>query len=195
MKSRMLGGLKRCSCCGTRILFQGYNENHRLSKLMEKQTICFDCAYWQEMKDYPPLNSFVVNNQILKILPEVIYKDNTMMLGGRGKRRYFIKTDGELLKSNDVWLIANIPPKYQKSFRPTAFELTGDLYRKLKRNPLRCKSKGCYDRYRCARYKRIIEQDSGPFNQVPKSWRIGNERCRYFVDLINPKTDETQLKP
>lgn len=187
MSQRFLNGIRFCKSCGKRMLLQGYHDEHRLSRIMQQKCICFECAYWEDMKDYPPKYSEVLGDKILKIMPEVIDPDRTMLLGGKGKLRYFRKTDGTIIRSNDVWLIATVPEKHKKDFPATVMELTRLCYDRLTRDKRRCKSKACYDRYSCLRYDIKMEILKGAYNSVPTFWKIGDTHCKYFMDCRNPK--------
>lgn len=175
-------GLKWCNCCGTKILFMGYDTGGRIGYLMDKKNICYECAFWQNIIDYPPEHYEIVGSKCLKIMPLVKDKDRSMILGGKGKRRFFMRPDLTVFVSNDVWNIGTIPVHLRGQLPPTAFEITKRAYATLTKNPKRCIARGCFDRYHCARYKIELEDETGPFNKVPLSWKTGDERCRSFMN-------------
>lgn len=182
MQSKLLNGIRFCSKCGSRILFQGYNVSQRIGNIMDKTKVCFDCAYWEELIKYPPQHLEVVGDRLLKVFPEVQHPCRSQILGGNGKMRYFIKANGELVCSNDVWNVATIPDKYKAHFPPTLKEISRTIYNRIQKYPAKCTAKGCYDRYFCWRYDVAIETAAGPYNIIPKNWMAGNEKCKYFID-------------
>lgn len=178
---RLINGIRFCQFCGERMLFQGYELRDRLSRIMTKEKICYECAYWKELLEYPLKNLEVVDNKLLRILPLVPKRDRSMLLGGDGKMRYFMRTDHTLFKSNDVWTIGTIPERFRVKFPTTAFELTSNSFKRLSRDSNKCIARGCFDRYHCLRYKIEIEEENGPYNIIPKNWKTGDEHCRFFV--------------
>lgn len=182
MKQRLLNGVRRCSCCGAKMLFQGYNTDHRLSRLMEQRMICYECAFWWDLIDFPPKDIEITSSKVLKINPFIENKEKTMYLGGKGKVRYFMRPDGTLIKSNDVWTVGTIPERFLPLLKRTLFEIAPWQYYRMFRYPGRCKAKACFDRYRCLRYKIEIENKRGAYNIVPKYWKIGGEHCKSFLD-------------
>lgn len=190
---KLLNGVRFCKSCGARMLFQGYDLRQRLSRIMSEKEICYECAYWIEIIEYPQNNLEVVDNKLLRILPIVPRRDKSMLLGNNGKMRYFMRPDHTLFKSNDVWLIGTIPERFREKFQETAFELTSNAYRLLSKDPNRCIARGCFDRYQCLRYKLEIEALNGPYNIIPKNWKTGDEHCKYFIDAKNIITDESRV--
>lgn len=188
MKRQLLGAVSFCSQCGCRLLLQGYMEDHRLSRIMQQRHICFECAYWGEMKEYFPKHYEVMGNMVLKIIPEVTEKDPTILLGGKGKIRYFVRTsDNTLFKSNDIWLIGTIPGRFKDNFKPTVIEVNGYCYKRLLTFKRKCKSKACFSRYRCFRYDLSIEVKNGPYNKIPKFWDFNRSYCKFFMDNTDPQ--------
>lgn len=192
MSCKILRGVKFCTCCGARILFQGYDTKQRLSHIMKKEMVCYDCAYWQDIIEYPPQYMEIIGNRCMKICPLADKKDKTLILGGRGKRRYFVRPDLTVFESNDIWLIGIIPERFREQLKPTAREITPITYKKLNRNHSRCKARGCFDRYHCLRYNLELETD-GAFNSVPQNWKPGDEHCKFFIELDKAYIDDCSV--
>lgn len=192
MSRKMLNAIKICQCCGARILLQGYNEGHRITHIMKQYTLCYNCAYWQDLKDFPPQYIEIIGTKCIKIYPIADKKDKSIILGGKGKTRYFIRNDFSICKSNDIWLIGNIPEQFRNDFKPTVKEITYKTFIKLQRNPLRCKARACYDRYHCLRYNLQLEEN-GAFNVVPSNWKTGDEHCKFFIDLETAYVDDSSV--
>lgn len=192
-RGKILNNIKYCSQCGSKILLRGYDTKQRLARLMKSQNLCFDCAYWQNLADYPLKNMEIINNKCYQIFPEVADKDKTMLLGGRGKRKYFMRKDLTPFKSNDIWLIGVIPQRFRHLFPPTACEINLQLYRIILNNRRICQAVGCMDRYHCVRYNLELEKDKKPFNTVPKNWKIGDEHCKFFLNKKHIISDQSSV--
>lgn len=184
MKRRFLyGALKKCKNCGSVILFQGYEEKTRLTHIMERHQICYDCAYWKSMIEHPPKNLQVVGDKILKVCPYAESKNKSEILGGKGKNRYFIRSNFTVFKSNDVWLIATIPDKYKEFFPETACEISRELYEIFSRNKRRCKAKACKVRSICMRYRFEIDNSISYDNPPTQDANTVDEGCCFFLNM------------
>lgn len=188
--------MKRCSHCGKSYYANGFVVEDRVTMLMTKKKLCYDCAYWTNLLHYPPPHTEVAGNKCLRVMPRVKGRDRSMMLGGDGKLRIFLRTDwSEIVYSNDVWTIGTIPESFRGIISPTLIEITKKTRDKLKKNMNRCCARGCFDRYHCLRYKREIENDRiGAFNEVPPAWKIGDEHCKYFINIHKETLDESSEK-
>ena len=174
---------------------QGFNTDDRITKMMDKMQICYDCAYWMNIINYPPPYMEIVGNKCLKVYPKVNNRDKSMLLGGKGKIRYFIRTDwSKMICSNDIWLIGTIPKIFRKKLVPTLIEITSDIYKRLQMNSNQCSARGCFDRYHCLRYNLEIEKDHiGTFNKVPSTWKVGNEHCKDFINILKLPNDDSSV--
>ena len=166
--------------CGARLPVRGYDENTKIGATTSKKQLCYDCAYWSRMMKHPPKNLEVMDGYCLTL--EGIYdkSDKTLLLGGKGKIRYFMRKDHTLVCSNDIWHIGRVPERFLEHFPDTITEISKNTYMKLKRFDKPCQSKSCLDRYRCLRYR--VEEEKDPYNSIPKNWKAGGERCLYFID-------------
>lgn len=192
MQRKILNGVRFCRHCGSRMLFQGYDLQHRLTHIMNRDTICYICAFWQDILEYPPEYMEIIGNKCMKIYPVADKKDKSLILGGKGKMRYFVRNNLSVFQSNDVWLIGAIPENFRDRLKPTAKEITQKTFIKLQRNPMKCKARGCFDRYHCLRYNLKLES-SGAFNSVPLKWKVGDEHCKFFIDIDNSYIDDSSL--
>lgn len=195
MGQKLLNGVRVCKCCGTRTLFQGYNVQNRLTHIMEKQQICYECAFWQDIAQYPPEHLEIIGKRCLRIYPVANKKDKTLILGGKGKMRYFVRFDRSVFQSNDIWTIGVIPDRFVSKFRPTATEITFKAFRQLQRNDKRCQARACLDRYHCFRYNLELERITEPYNSIPANWKVGNEHCRSFISFNDILNDENNDNP
>lgn len=184
MKQKILNGVRFCKCCGARMLFQGYNIQNRFAHTMNKEGICYDCAYWKDIIAYPPDHLEIVGDLCMKVYPVSDKSDKSVILGGRGKMRYFRRPDHSLFTSNDVWVIGKIPGRFKSEFKTTAIEISLNTYRRLTKDNRKCKARACFDRYHCFRYDLALEDDDmGAYNSVPTNWVPGDEHCKYFMDM------------
>lgn len=191
MERKLFSGVRLCKCCGTRMLFQGYNTQNHLTYIMEKKQVCYECAFWQDIIQYPPEYLEIIDNKCLRVYPVANKKDKTLILGGKGKMRYFIRPDYSVFRSNDIWTIGTIPDRFASKFHPTAIEVTLKAYRQLQQNNKRCQARACLDRYHCFRYNLALEQETGPYNSIPANWKVGNERCRSFISFNEILSDSS----
>lgn len=188
VRRRILSKLTYCSLCGNKIWMQGYNIQSRITHIMAKNRVCYDCAFWTELIAYPPEYMEVVKNQCLRLHPVADKKDKTLILGGKGKTRYFMRTDGSLIQSNDIWTIGTIPERFISQLPTTAIEISFKAYRQLKKSQKKCYARACLDRYHCFRYDRTIEDDErGSFNAIPPKWNVGDEHCGFFINIQDIK--------
>lgn len=192
MTRKIMNGIRFCTRCGTRMLLQGYDTKHRLAHMMKKETICYTCAFWQDIRDYPPDHIEILGDKCLKICPVANKKDKSLILGGRGKMRYFIRADLSTFQSNDIWLIGIVPQIFRSDFKPTVREITPKIFKKLQKNGMKCKARGCFDRYHCLRYDLSLEQH-GAFNSIPLKWNAGDERCKFFINLDSAYIDDSSV--
>ena len=191
---RLFSHIGRCNCCGIKILLHGYDSQDRLNRIMRQRNICYECAYWQDIIDYPPEYLEVINNRCLRIHPVADKKDKTLILGGKGKMRYFMRPDKSLVQSNDIWTIGIIPDRFLNKFQPTVVEITLKAYRQLKRTTKICNARACLDRYHCFRYTTDLEKgESGPYNSIPPKWKVGDEHCKFFINRKDILNDESSV--
>lgn len=193
MSQQLLNNVRYCKCCGAIILLYGYDSEHRLTRIMKQKGICYECAFWQELTAYPPEYLEVVNNRCLKIYPVADKKDKTLILGGKGKMRYFMRPDQSLFQSNDIWIIGTIPKRFLDKFQPTAIEITSKAYRQLKRTNKKCNARACLDRYHCFRYD-VEQENNNPYNTIPPKWKVGDEHCGFFINRKDIAIDESSVK-
>lgn len=195
MKRKLLNGVRFCSCCGKRILFQGYGDKTRLSHIMETKMLCYDCAYWLNLIEYPPEDMEILGNQCLLVHPHIINRnDKSIILGGDGKKRWFVKPGVKLVESNDIWNIGTVPERFSDRLQPTLYEITEKAYKQLKRNPKWCIARACMDRYNCYRYDLSLEEETGPYNKIPKKWHVGDEHCGFRFENKEILTDDSNIK-
>lgn len=192
IRSKLLKGLKTCKCCGKKFLMQGYDADGRLTEMMDKKCICFDCAFWQDLINYPPRNLEILGHKALQVFPPSDKKDKSLHLGGGGKMRYFMRDDWSVLCSNDIWSIGTVPDRFLKDLKPTMTEITERAYKRLKAHKNKCSARACFNRYMCLRYDLSIENDSiGAYNKPPKNWNPKNETCRHFINFSEIRIDES----
>lgn len=195
MSYKIFNGVRRCKCCGNLILFQGYDENSRICHIMERKMVCHDCAYWLDLIKHPQKDMEILDHECLIIHPHIAdKKDKAIILGGKGKKRWFIKPGGTLIASNDIWIIGTVPERFQNSLPPTVYEITLKAYNQLKRNPRCCISRACMDRYHCFRFDKSLEEENGPFNIVPEKWKVGGEHCGFRIDPKEILSDDSSAQ-
>lgn len=189
---KLIGKIKICKSCGKRILVQGYNRQNRFAHIMSQKQICYECAFGEDIIAFPPEHMEIIKNTCVRILPFIQNKDKSMILGGKGKRKFFMRADWSLFQSNDIWTIGVIPDRYREKLQPTVFEISQYLYNRLAKNNKRCQAIACFDRYHCFRYKFELECDKS-YNKIPVKWKTGDERCRDFINMNRLTDDERSI--
>ena len=177
-------GIRRCSSCGKRILDFGFVDDSPIYKLMSESGMCYECAYWKDFIENKPDNLEIIEGKCYHFLREQ-YKTPMMTLGMEGKMRYILRRNGDVAKSNDVWLINEVPLKYRDQLPNTAWWIKSRAYYKLERWDFKCRSKACMDRYHCYRFDYKNELGKEPYNFPPLDWITGDEHCRDFVNLLD----------
>lgn len=148
--------------------------------IMKEHHICFNCAFWQDRIDTPPYSHEVIGGKYYIVNPSVRRPINRIK-GGRGMEYYIRRNDGTLIKTNNLWFQGEIPKQFRDRLPDTARFITLMGYQKLKKDPQKCTSRGCWDRYHCARYDKSCEK-GGPWNVIPKNHHPGDENCPSFVN-------------
>lgn len=190
---KVLKGFRSCSMCGKRIWSQGYEQESHISHIMTRDQVCYDCAYWKHLIDYPPQYLEVLDNKCIRLHPVADKKNKALLLGGKGKMRYFMRSDGELIKSNDIWIVGIIPERFRNALPSTVCEISIRAYKQLNKSKKKCKARACMDRYHCFRYDLNVEKESGPFNTIPSKWKVGDEHCGFFINKKDFAIDEISV--
>lgn len=178
---KTLSKIRVCSKCGVRLLDAGHDRHHRLYKRMTDENLCHECAYWLDLIESPGEYLEVIDGVCYRIYPMADKRDCTVLLGGKGIRRFFARKDLTPFESNDIWLVGAVPQRFIEHFPDTAFEITRYGFNRLSVNHKRCKARLCFDRYHCLRYMTELESN-GPLNEIPNNWRVGNEHCPPFIN-------------
>lgn len=194
-KSCVLGNKYKCKRCGKQAYAFNLDKNESVCVAMAKKRICWECAYWEQFLSNLPEHLEIIGDKCYQVFPFVENANFNQILGGNGTIRYLLKKDGSCIRSNDVWCINTIPFKYQEKLAPTGWWTTRRVYRNLMRSKHQCVAKGCLDRYHCYRYKYQIEFDKEPYNKVPKSWKVGSEKCPAFVPLTEIRGYDEYISP
>ena len=184
MARRIRDNLRTCSLCGKKILDYGYRNGETYNS-MSKSELCYECAFWLNLIDNPVDGQEVILGKCYRVHE-----------GGRkrffktyGSKRvlYILKKDGTAMKTNDVWPLGDVPERFKDKLPDTAYWIGKKEFNRLKNGVRRCKAKGCMDRYHCLLFDYRTEFDRRPFNFVPNTWKVGDECCRDFVNILNIK--------
>lgn len=174
----------KCKCCGHNATHYVFNKRSRIYVYTTERGLCPECAFWTERIEYPQKYTEIIDNMALRFMPYVEDPLIHQQLGGNGKTKYLLKTDGSVAKSNDIWVIGQIPFRFQDQLRPTGWFIKERMYKNLVKKPFVCKARQCFDRYHCLRFDISTEEnENGPYNLPPLEWHVGDERCRFFIDI------------
>ena len=160
-----------------------------------KLKCCSDCAMWRKLAEDRPDTLEIAGGIAYKVNPYAKKKWGTI-LGSDGKTHYFLKKDLSLTISNDVWKIGEIPQHFRDELKDTGWWITDRKYaNRCSQGRITCKTKMCYNRYRCLWFDYTSEFEDGPFNTVPKDYVIGTDKCPSFVDVLCVKDFDAYFNP
>lgn len=171
-----------CEKCGAKIRDALFNESSPTYATMQEKEYCWSCAYWSDVirkrgKDLEVINGVCYDFQPRQRFPIPSH----VYLGMDGKNMFILRNDGQVKRSNDVWLIGNVPEAFRKELSDTAIEITNQAFAVLSRRRIECRDKGCFDRYQCIYYNNSREELTGPYNKIPENWVPGSENCNSFL--------------
>lgn len=172
--------IQRCSKCNAAYEQDSFDPRQKLTVLMKQRELCFQCAFWIDKIEKPPEYAEVVNGSHFTFHP---WNNSPLAFQGSGGHAfYIIRENGSVLKSNNVWRQGDVPERFREQLPDTARFISKRTYSQLNDNSFVCKAKGCWDRYNCYRYDLAIEETAGPWNVVPQSHTLGDEKCESFIN-------------
>ena len=175
---------RKCPCCGKMFWdFTSTTDGRAFNKAW-KGLVCHDCASWLRFIKEKSPNREVIAGVCYDFLPPQTVLNPGDMLGG-GHMKYILKKDNTIKKSNDIWKIGEVPLQFRELLPDTGWWITRRIYYRLKRGFFDCENVGCFDRYHCLRYDVRKEYGKGPYNMVPKTWQVGNEKCPSFCNILD----------
>lgn len=173
-----------CEKCGKKeVLNNPPCQDSNIANIMLSKCYCYECSSWEVIKADKSGKYQIINGVCYMVLPSVSKKDAcTNILGQDGKEMYFLLEDGNVIYSNDTWLVGRVPQTYMGELQDTGWLITKRAYNIIRRAKWFCRKKGCMDRYHCYLYTLLAEKD-GPFNKIPKDYIVGSEHCGRFVNM------------
>jgi len=148
---------------------------------MIREQLCYECAFWLDLKAHPPKNSYIIKGKYYVFSEwERLYNKPKDAI----KSMHIYTTDQRVVRSNKIRLIGSIPKHLQDILPNNAHLITKHLYYKLRdvAPGYQCHSMGCYDRYYCHWYDRTIEDKHGAWNIIPRNYIPGSEQCPIYID-------------
>ena len=171
----------KCTYCGSPVDLRDYKLSS-LQSLMIERKLCFTCAYWMSKADDMPEHCHVIDGQLIAFNPWKSLGEREILPARGYKPFYIMLNDGDVKRSNNISVQGAVPQYLRHLFPDTARYINKDIYYKVKRHPFfKCQSKGCWDRYHCYWYDMELEKN-GPWNEIPKSHKMGDECCESFLD-------------
>ena len=176
--------IRKCDVCGKKFVHyeRPPKNDDDLTVYTSKHNVCYECAFWLTFIDNKPKELQVANGIAYKIFPFIEEPTLSMLLGGNGKKRFFVTKDRQVIKSNDVWVVGTIPQHFRDKLPDTGWFCNKSVYGRILRFNKMCKEVGCLDRYKCFRFRTDLELENGPYNTLPKGWETGDEHCGFFVN-------------
>lgn len=171
----------KCHLCGSEIGLSEYNQKEKLVQKMKNEHICFKCAFWKDKAEHPAPGREIINGT--HYMFNKWNSDDHGFRGCGGSSHYILRTDGTVVRSNNVWIQGDIPNHFLDLLPDTAKFITREAYNKLKDNvSFKCERKGCFDRYHCYFYHADEMEKNGAWNKVPLNHVVGSEECELFLD-------------
>lgn len=168
----------QCSRCGATEIPERFSSRSRIAILMREKHICYRCAYWElffqeHTKDIEIVNGevFTYGKQMFTVLAHKLPINI----------RYIVHLDKTAKQLNNCFSLGILPDTISKG--DTGKFVSRDIYKIMEDcGNYSCRAIGCYDRYRCWWYDKELREQHGPFNEIPKSYKIGSEGCESFID-------------
>ena len=99
----------KCSICGNKDNFDRWVKCNQ-TKIMEKENVCFNCAFWLEKIALTDENTVVVNGVRYTIEDE----NSNSIFKGFGGREFNIEFfDGRKVTSHNMWCQGEIPERFR----------------------------------------------------------------------------------
>lgn len=171
-----------CSLCGVPVDLEDYNKKAQMTQAMKQDMVCFSCAYWSKQLNESNDLHQIIDGKLWIFNPWTSQEDKPAYPGHRGEPFYIMLNNKDVMRSNNVQLLGDVPAYFKQSNPDTAQFITGKAYKIIKNHPFfKCQSKGCWDRYHCYWYDESNEIN-GPWNVIPQKHKIGDECCEIFLN-------------
>lgn len=168
-----------CTRCGRMVDISLFRPGTQHLQAMCRNKECFECSFWRYMSEHLPVNSIVVDGEL--IVPQFV-EDNPFTAIIK-RPRYIVTESGHTIKANNVVSYGMVPEYFAETFPTTAHYVSHKLYRTMSGfEGTKCRKRGCYDRYHCFFYDISIEAAHGPWNEIPKDYQPGWEDCPSFIN-------------
>lgn len=168
-----------CARCGKEFDLSDYTFDSPVATIMREMELCHHCAYWTEMFDYPEQPYEIIDGEMWLHGQPVYLTDNANLT----QPAFIMRTDGSVAKLDYPNCIGPIPEDMKKDHPDTARIIDKKSYKRIRtRLGMSCRAIGCYDRYHCYWYDPKLREPDGPWNEIPKSHKVGDEKCPSFVD-------------
>lgn len=118
-----------CKICGAIENSSDYIKNCPERPIMEKEHVCFHCAFWKHKLANRTRNTFIVNGE--HYTGYLVNKAGRSSFGlGMGGADYYVKySDGRIAHYNNVWHQGTVPD--WPEFADNAVLITREEYNKL----------------------------------------------------------------
>lgn len=167
---------KTCLCCGKPYNIKDYVKTCELLPLMQKNQLCFSCAFWTNLAENPKDNQQIIDGKCYQF--EEWDRFNSTYV--EPTRYVLIVSKRIAIKSNHMKYVGKVPDFFEKKLPNTAKLIDKSTYHAIQKNQgYNCQAKGCWDRYHCLWYN--MPEPDGPWNKVPARHRIGDEFCPIFI--------------
>lgn len=169
-----------CGICGREVDLVLYDLDAETPRVMRDRHLCFDCAFWSMIAENRPLNSIVVDGDL--VVPSYIQYDPFAPII-KDRKVFILKFTGEAIKANSLVNYGTVPEQFLDRLPNEGAYVNYHVYRRaLLNHGHNCMKRGCYDRYHCFYYHPEIAEPDGPWNVIPSNHKAGWEECPLFID-------------
>lgn len=168
-----------CTQCEGVFELSAFNHRSPYVPLMDQLNLCFDCAFWHQLKTTAGPNDEVHQGKYYQYIAPKQHQNKPQST-----------TPTPALNSNGVaidlaWYrcLGLTPDQSPAGFPDTCRTISKHTYRLIVNlQPFKCRAKGCWDRRECFWFDINIEKLNGSWNTIPASHAIGDEACVSFID-------------
>lgn len=170
-----------CSFCGRTVTINRYVSTSALNKRMRIENLCYDCAFWKDYLEHPRPGSVILSGKLYALSPITRY------LNGTSRRRNGIQfarnmQTGKAIAFTSYHCLATVPRQFRERIPDQYRFISERTYTLLWQRTKKCCIKGCWDRYHCWWYDKDKAEPKGPWNEIPKTHKIGDENCESFIN-------------
>lgn len=174
-----------CKYCGKVENMDIYDTTRPYVQRMVQNKTCFACLFWDDYIRNPIPGTVVISGRLCRATLHQEYIGHSTKRRKTAKFVFNVHTR-QAEWADDLTVLGRVPPHFYDKI-PDGYKFVPEqVYERIKRFLApKCLKKGCFDRYNCFWYDVSIEEENGPWNQLPKDYQPGMEGCESFINKNN----------